>query len=280
MRVRQPKFDFSNSRAHWAPNIEFAQAQNAGSLGVPPLERFLNRVMTKARKEITGDDPASVQLRADITTFIRQEACHYATHDEMNEVLVRDGYDGVVELEREIEAHYERLLKTKSLAFLAAYCEGFETIGPASAMAWCGDSLDSFLEGADPNIVMMYRWHLMEEYEHRHVCYDVFKRLHGGYFLRIYGFFYQLYCFTKYARKVKRYLLAVDRAKMTKAEIKESKAREKAVGKALGKTIGQNLLKVLSPSYRPHVLPVPKIWHKVEDEIDREWIKKPQVAGA
>ena len=279
MRVRQPKFDFSQSRAHWAPNIEFAQAQNGGSLGVPPLERFLNRVMTKARKEIQGDDPASVKLRADITTFIRQESCHYATHDEMNAVLTRDGYEGVVALEREIEEHYERLLKTKSLAFLTAYCEGFETIGPASAMAWCGDSLDGYLEGADPNVVMMYRWHLMEEYEHRHVCYDVFKRIHGGYFLRIFAFFYQLYYFSKYSNKVKSYLLSVDRAKMSEAEVKASKEREKGVSKAFGKTIGKYLLKVLSPNYRPHVLPIPKIWRQVEQEIDRDWIKKPATAA-
>jgi len=273
MRVRQPKFDFSQSRAHWAPNAEFAQAQNAGSLGVPPLERFLNRVMTKARKEIKGDDAASAQLRADITTFIRQEASHYAAHDEMNAVLVRDGYKGVPALAHEIEEHYAWLLKNKSLAFLAAYCEGFETIGPATAMAWCGDALDNYLEGADPNIVMLYRWHLMEEYEHRHVCYDVFKHLHGGYFLRIYGFFYQLYYFTKFATKVRAYLLATDRADMTEVEVKASIAREKAVSRAVRKTIGRNLLKVLSPSYRPHVLPVPKIWHKIEEEIDRDWVK-------
>jgi len=275
MRVRQPKFDFSQSHAHWAPNIEFAQTQNGGSLGIPPLERFLNRVMTKARKEIAGDDPDSVRLRADITTFIRQEACHYATHDEMNAVLVRDGYDGVEAIQREIEEHYERLLKTKSLAFLTAYCEGFETIGPASAMAWCGDSLDGYLQGADPNIVMLFRWHLMEEYEHRHVCYDVFKRIHGGYLLRIYAFFCQLYYFSKYAKKAKSYLLSVDRARMNEAEVKQSKAREKEVGRALGKTIGKYLFKVLSPSYRPHVLPMPKIWRQVEAEVERDWVKKP-----
>jgi hypothetical protein len=47
----------------------------------------------------------------------------------------------------------------------------------------------------------------------------------------------------------------------------------------MSKTIGKNLLKVLSPGYRPHVLPMPKIWRQVEQDIDRDWIKKPAKAG-
>lgn len=274
MRVRQPKFDFSQSPAIWTRVPEFAQTQNGASVGIPPLERFLNRVMAKARKEITGDDPASVALRADITTFIRQESCHYAVHDQMNAVLVRDGYDRIPELEREIEAHYERLLETKSLAFLVAYCEGFETLGPASAIAWCGDSLDDYLDGADPNVEMMYRWHLMEEFEHRHVCFDTFKRLHGGYFMRIYGFLYQLACFKKYSALVKDYLLEKDRATMTPAQIKASKQREKAVSRKLMKNVIWRLIKVFSPTYRPHNLPIPTRWKSIEQEIDATWIPK------
>jgi predicted metal-dependent hydrolase len=272
MRVRQPKFDFSQSPAVWSAVPEFAHSQNAASVGIPPLERFLNRVMAKARKEIVGDDPASVALRADITTFIRQESCHYAVHDQMNAILVRDGYDRIPEFEQEIEAHYNRLFETKSLAFLVAYCEGFETLGPASAIAWCGDSLNNYLVGADPNIEMMYRWHLMEEFEHRHVCFDTFKRLHGGYFMRIYGFLYQLICFRKYASSVRNYLLEKDRAGMTAQQVKESKQREKAVSRALMKDVIWNLVKVFSPTYRPHNLPIPTRWRQIEDEIDTNWI--------
>jgi len=280
VRVRQPKFDFSQSPAIWTRVPEFAHAQNGASVGIPPLERFLNRVMAKARKEITGDDPASVALRADITTFIRQESCHYAVHDQMNAVLVRDGYDRIPEFEREIEAHYERLLETKSLAFLVAYCEGFETLGPASAIAWCGDSLDDYLDGADPNVEMMYRWHLMEECVHRHVCFDTFKRLHGGYFMRIYGFLYQLACFKKYSALVNEYLLEKDRATMTPAQIEASKRREKAVSRKLMKNVIWRLIKVFSPAYRPHNLPIPTRWKSIVQEIDATWIPKQGVPSA
>jgi len=280
MRVRQPKFDFSQSPAIWTRIPEFAQIQNAASVGIPPLERFLNRVMAKARKEIVGDDPASVALRADITTFIRQESCHYAVHDQMNAILVRDGYDRIPEIEQKIEAHYNCLLKTKSLAFLVAYCEGFETLGPASAIAWCGDSLDEYLAGADPNVEMLFRWHLLEEFEHRHVCFDTFKRLHGGYFMRIYGFLYQLVCFKKFAGMVKDHLLEKDRSIMSPAEVLESKRREKAVARKLMKNVVWNLIKVFSPSYRPHNLPIPSRWKAIEQEIDASWTSAPRVSPA
>lgn len=280
MRVRQPNFDFSNSRAHWAPVPEFAQMNNSISVGVPALERFLNRVMAMARKEITGDDEASVKLRADITTFIRQEACHTSVHEQMNQVLIRDGYDRIPELEKKIEAHYEHLLKTKSLPFLVAYCEGFETIGPASAMGWCGDAFDSYLEGADPNFVMGYRWHLLEEYEHRHVCYDTFKRIHGGYFLRIYGFFYQMRAFGSLGKMVNRYLTSVDRRGMSPEEVEQSRERKRGVIKTMNAPVLKSLLKVLLPNYKPHILPKPKFWTRIEGEMDRDWIAGPKLAAS
>lgn len=272
MRVRQPQFDFSRARAHWAPNREFAHLVNGMSVGVPPLERFLNRVMARARKEIKGDDPASVQLRADITTFIRQESCHYAIHDDMNAMLKRDGYEeGIAAIEAAAEAHYARLLKTRSLAFLVAYCEGFETIGPVAAMSWCNDTYDALLKGGDPNVVMMWKWHMMEEYEHRNVCYDVFQAVHGGYFLRIYAFFYQMYCLRKYSGQVTRYMLSVDRAKMSPEALAASIASQKALKKGMRGKFFQKFGKVLLPWYRPHMIPTPVQFGKVEMEIDRDW---------
>ena len=271
MRVRQPNFDFSRVRAHWSPVVEFAQMNNAISVGVPAIERFLNRVMAMARKEIKGTDAKSEQLRADISTFIKQEACHYSMHEQLNAALLRDGYDEIPEIQKEIEAHYARLLETKSLRFLLAYCEGFETIGPASAMAWCGDEFDPYLEGADENIVMMYKWHLLEEFEHRHVCYDTYKRLGGSYFMRIYGFFYQLRCFNKFAALASRHLTRVDRKTMTSEEIERSRERRKAVQKTMKNAVARNLYKVVNPFYKPHILPYPKHWEAVNAAIDRDW---------
>lgn len=272
MQVRQPRFDFSQSHAHWTQIPEFAQAVNALCVGIPPLERFLNRVMARARKEIIGDDPATVQLRADITTFIRQESCHYSNHDLMIERIVADGYPGIRDIEQDIEAHYERLLATKSTRFLVAYCEGFETIGPVGAAAWCGTKFDPMLVGADPNVTMLMRWHFMEEYEHRHVCFDALKALGGGYALRIWCFFYQFYCLRKYSNRVERYLIETDQARMTPAEREASQERYGAVKKLMKGNFFKAFGKVLKPSYRPHGLPLPSRIEEVRAELDRDWL--------
>ena len=228
MRVRQPKFDFSRTLPRWAPNGEFAQMQNATSLIIPKLERFLNKVMARARQQINGNDEASAQIRKDISMFIKQESCHYASHDAFNTVIRRPEYTKLDELEREIQDHYDCLLANKSLAFLTAYCEGFETLGPPGAMAYCSDQMDDMLSNSDSNVAMLWRWHTMEEFEHRHVCHDVFHAVHGGYFLRIYAFLYQAKFMFSMSAKVGKHLLEVDRASMTPEELAISIANEKA----------------------------------------------------
>jgi len=280
MRVRQPQFDFSNTRAHWAPIPEMAQMSNGSSIGIPALERFLNKVMARARAEIKGDDPASVKLRNDVAIFVKQESAHTAKHDAFNAIFPRNGYPKVPEIEKEIEAHYNRLLETKSLAFLTAYCEGFETLSAAAGQTWLSGDMDKYLEGADPNVATMWRWHVMEEYEHRHVCHDVYHRIHGGYFLRIYGFFYQLYHFSRLGAMGRQYLLSVDYARMTPEEIAASKARSKALGKEMLGKLLRNMWKVLSPFYRPHELEKPWQFEQVEASIDNEWSKKKAASPA
>jgi predicted metal-dependent hydrolase len=272
MRVRMPKFDFSATRARWMRNGEFAQLLNAQSAGIPPLERFLNRVMAKARSEIKGDDQESIRLREDIATFVKQESAHTAIHSAFNQMLVRNGYDRIPELEAEIAAHYERLLNTKSLEFLCAYCEGFETLGPPQAGAWLDGEMDRHLEGGDLAVGTMWKWHIMEEFEHSHVCYDVFKRLHGGYFLRIYAYFFQFYCMFSMSKKVNDYLISEDRKHMTPSEIETSKKNEKIASNGLMSPLIRGMWKTLSPFYNPRSLVHPLGYQSMKDNLEEKWL--------
>lgn len=257
MKPRKPDFDFSNTPARWTKNGEFAHQYNAPSTAIPHLERFLNRVMIKARAEIKGDDPESVALREQISIFIKQEANHYTAHTAFNEAIQRAGYPRLKEFEEEAIAHYRRLLETKSLAFLCAYCEGFETFGPLGAIAWL-DQLDEMLEGGDPAAVGLWKWHLMEEYEHRTVCHDVFMRIHGGYFLRLYGFFYQAFFLFRFSARVRAYLLEEDRKSMTEAERQISRRNEKDAARVSRKRGFRQLLRAFLPTYTPYESPEPK----------------------
>ena len=273
MRVRMPSFDFSNSTGRWMPRApEMAQLLNANSIVIPHLERFLNRVMARARAEIKGDDPRSVRVRSDISLFIKQESCHYTIHGGFNDMMLRNGYDRLPRLEKDIVAHYDRLLATKSLPFLVAYCEGFESLTPPIAAGWFNGSMDPIMKNADPNPANMWRWHIMEEFEHRTVCHDAFELLHGGYWLRFYAFFYQFVSLERMVGRVYRYLLSIDRQSMTPEEVQRSKknARRSVVG--FFQPMVGGILKVLHPRYTPRDLAEPAGLAATRDEIERNWM--------
>lgn len=257
MQVRFPKFDFSKFRAHWARNPEFAQSYNAFSVVPAYIEPYLVKVMTLAKEHV---DPKHAALHADIAVFNKQEFQHCKQHIAFNKFMHRNGYAGMLEIENEVKADYERFLKTKSLKFNVAYCEGFEAMGCAAAETWFNGALDQFLADADPYAVELWKWHLAEEFEHRTVCYDVFKTVYAqgfwkaivnGYFYRLYGFVYAVRHIRGYTGRCAVYLNAKDREKMTPAELEQSLAREKAFQAAVSKVSLPLMLKVFSPFYDP-----------------------------
>jgi len=250
-----------------------AQLLNANSIVTPHLERFLNRVMARARTAIPATSPEAERVRSDISTFIKQESCHYTVHGEFNEMMLRRGYDRLPELEKDVQAHYQGLLARKSLPFLVGYCEGFESLTPAVAGGWFDGSMDRITRNADPDPMNMWRWHIMEEFEHRTVCYDAFNMISGNHLLRVYTYFYQLFSAQKMVGKVYRYLLEVDRRTMTPAEVEQSKklARRSVIG--FLKPIVRAMPLVLRPSYNPRDLPEPQGWAATRDQIESTWVK-------
>lgn len=271
MRVRRPKLNFSTTPARWAAIPEFSQSMNAASLWIPHLERFLNRVMAEARKSLAAKDKLTSQLDADIRAFVGQESNHYATHAAFNTILTREGYPGIDAFEQHFEAEFKKLLSTRSLPFLCAYCEGFETLGPPSALVWL-DEIEDLLEGAAPEVINLWKWHLLEEYEHRTVCYDVFHAISGGYFLRLYGFFFQLRQLHGFSRMVREQLMAHDRKGMNSAQRKESIRRAKHVGRRIARLTVPRLLRTLSPFYSPRKSKEPKSFRTYMAKIEAELV--------
>jgi len=274
VRARMPSFDFSRVTGRWVTRApEFGQFLNANSIVIPHLERFLNRVMARARAAIPDDMGRNTQVREDISIFIKQESCHHTIHGGFNDRLLADGYDRLPEFDRMIAAHYERLLATKSLPFLVAYCEGFESMLPPIASGWFDGSMDDIFKDAEPNAVAMWRWHMMEEFEHRTVCHDVLTALGCGYFRRLWGYLYQVVAFQWMNAKVFRYLLAVDRSSMSAEEVAQSKvaARRSVIG--FFKPVLTGMFIVLKPSYSPRKVKIPPHWADARDEIEATWLK-------
>lgn len=271
MQVRFPKWDFSSLRAHWAPHREFAQIHNAASTVPAYVEPYLLKVMRMAKDKI---DPANTLLHEKVDIFIKQEMQHCKQHLAFNKAIRADGYEGMLAIEKEYEADYERYLKDKSLRFNLAYSEGFEAMSSIAVTNFF-EEFDSFTEGADPRAVEIWKWHLAEEYEHREVAHEVYHELYGrnrlmAWAYRLYGFYCAITHIRGHTARVAEYLLSVDRARMTEAERAESIARENAVAAATSRRAREHLKSILSFNYNPADRPAPRGLQALLDQMTSE----------
>lgn len=187
MTVRRPSFDYASTPRNWMPaHPAFGYQLNGGSLTLPYLEPYLIRVMRQASQALDGRRP---DLDEDIRLFNGQEANHFKIHSRYN-ALLRERYDGIEELEAEIEADFARMLREESLEWNLGYSAGFETTGMVTSQLYFQDCATS-RAGADPAVDGLWGWHLAEEYEHRCVAFDVFRALGGSYRRRLQLFFFQ-----------------------------------------------------------------------------------------
>lgn len=254
MQVRMPKIDYSRVRVDWAPNREFAHDRNAASLTPSYVEPYLIKVMQRAKAALPSSE---VGLRREIDWFIAQESQHFRQHNAFNR-RVREAYPGIAPFEERLRDDYVGFLG-RSLKFNLAYSEGFESLGPPAALLWFERS-DAFLSGADPEAVALWKWHMAEEFEHRDVCWRVFRALYGrtlwqrfvnGWLYRSYGFIYAVVHLSKFTSNVRRLMIAQDRAVMTLEELERSHANIRAVVTLAKQEMLPELVKVFSPFYNP-----------------------------
>lgn len=265
MKVRKPVFNFAESSVRWSTvNPEFARSWNIASLQLPYLEPYLNVVMRRAQPRLSPGHP----LNEDISLFCKQEAQHYLSHQSFNLRLVETGYERVPEFEKVYETHYGRLLNEESLKFNCAYCAGIETLGPIIA-EFLFEHLDDLFAGADPAVVGLWKWHFAEEYEHRSLCFDVYKTLFGDWLYRVYGIFCVIRDNRAFTPRVLKYLLEHDRKKMSAEEIRLSENRIHEYQKREKRFVLERLVRAASPSYDPGNLPPPRGVVQLLQQVDR-----------
>lgn len=145
---------------------------------LPYLEPFLIRTVQTAMDTVT--DP---KLREEMKRFCAQEGQHFRQHAKANAVVKRIHPAGprLAELEREVEAEFASWTAEKPLKFNLAYGEGFESMTCAAARAQIEVGMFDYMK--EPIRGLMY-WHILEEIEHRTVCFDVYETVVGDYFYR------------------------------------------------------------------------------------------------
>jgi predicted metal-dependent hydrolase len=273
MKVRTPDFDFSELPVHWAENTELVQMINALNLVPAYIEPFLIKVVRRAKPLL--DPVADAQLIADLDVFNKQEAQHYKFHAAFNRRMREAGYPGMASIEAAYEADYERMLATKPLRFLLAYCEGFETMGSLAAEPMVdGDFFGEDLRPTESSPVAMWRWHLAEEFEHRTVIHRLYYRLYGrprtfAWLYRLYGLYYCGRHLRGHIDRMTKYLRSVDHehASLDPTQLAEAEARGKAAMRQMPSSgmsgMSGKMLNVLSPWYDPAKLPPPRDYEKV-----------------
>jgi predicted metal-dependent hydrolase len=248
--VRQMDFDFPADidPVVVAGDPEQSYLMIGLSLLLPYLEPYLIRTMKVARKHVS--DP---QLIDDLARFSAQEGQHYRQHIRFNEAIRLQGFEKLTELEEALDADYRRFSNTRSLRFNLAYAEGFEALTTAVARF-------SFERGPDPNLhpaaAALFRWHLVEELEHRTVAFDVYDHVCGGYAYRLFAGLYAQWHMASFIRRVVHYMLEADPEAVARCGgAAGRRARERKALSDLRKSLLPKLLSTYSPRYTPHDIP-------------------------
>jgi hypothetical protein len=183
--VRRMNFEFTDSM-----DLVFIEDDPALSyyfLGswmmLPYLEPYLIRTIQAAMPLVR--DP---EVLEEMKRFCAQEGQHFRQHARANEVVRRVHASGpkLAALEKEVEQLFLSWSREKPLKFNLAYAEGFESMTCAGALTQMDVGMFDYMK--EPVRSLMY-WHIMEEVEHRRVCFDAYKHASvatgAGYWYRL-----------------------------------------------------------------------------------------------
>ncbi|WP_295849594.1 metal-dependent hydrolase [uncultured Xylophilus sp.] len=163
---------------HWHGGDVFrTQFFNALSMSFPVGEQFFIDAVREAAK-LLPDTAEGAALRETVSGFVGQEATHRHIHGLYNAHLEKQGLDN--QWQHWAEARLARMRARwpdmDKRHALAATC-AFEHLTALLADGTLRH--DRWLEGAEPDMQVLWRWHAAEETEHRAVAFAVYRALGG-----------------------------------------------------------------------------------------------------
>ena len=172
LHPRDIHFDLEAARNnHWMGGDPVATAVfNAMSLTFPDGERLFMDAVKHYRGELKG------KLLDDVRDFIRQEAIHSREHHLLNELIDTQKYP-VGEVLEQIRGRIKESRDRGPMGMLLS------TIALEHFTAMLADLFAAqrdLFDGVEPDIERMWRWHAMEETEHKAVAYDVYMEVTKG----------------------------------------------------------------------------------------------------
>lgn len=274
MKVREIDIDFTQGKLHWTPDDpEFSQFWNATSTFLPYLEPFLNRTVRAGIDKLPED---ATELREHCRIFIAQEGRHYKNHEKLNAFLRANGYPGLAEREAKMKADYQSFWEKKGHKYCMGYAEGFETLGPIIASFFLEAARELDKASVDDPTADLWRWHLAEEYEHRHVANYQFHAIYDSYWYRLWGLCYSGPHMLGYMIRTGWYMVKEDWKSGRIKDPWRSRLRFAGMLARMFAYVIPRTLASLHPKYDPMNLPEPKKAMAVLEHAETRWGRKPQ----
>lgn len=178
---RDFRFTLSQVPRDWHPGgLAVSAWWDQLSLFFPVGERFFVRSVRHYLPQLEAM-PNAGALRAEVQAFCEQEGYHAREHLAYNERLRAEGlpvgaFEALVVfflgLAQKILSPRRQLAITCALEHYTSLMGEFVLARP------------ELLEGADPTMAKLWRWHAAEENEHRSVAFDVYRAVGGTWFER------------------------------------------------------------------------------------------------
>ncbi len=171
---RDLNFDLPADRVQdWVGNggVQFTHLMNTMSLVIPVGERFFIEAVRHYRDQIT--DP---ELKKAATAFIGQEAMHGREHDEYNAQMFKRLPSAEV-FEKRVKKLLDFFHDNTPASFHLSSTIALEHLTAIMANGLLQD--DRVTANAEPGYHALWRWHAMEETEHKGVAYDVWEATQG-----------------------------------------------------------------------------------------------------
>lgn len=153
---------------HWLGGDPVGTAVfNALSLTFPDGERLFIDAVRHYRGMVSG------KLVDDVKGFIAQEAIHSREHHALNQLIDRNKYP-VAEVEASMK---ERVAYARTRGPIAMLISTIALEHFTAMMAEAHARHRDLFDNVDPDIERLWRWHAVEETEHKAVAYDVFMQV-------------------------------------------------------------------------------------------------------
>ena len=131
--------------------------------------------------------PNRGELQRDVALFLKQESAHRRWHERYNAV-VSSAYPTFLAPIRYMNGHWRLVGRITSRRARLAITVAIEHLTTVLSRRILSDA--SLLEGAEPEFSSLWRWHALEELEHKSVAYDLYVSTYGSarglkYYMRI-----------------------------------------------------------------------------------------------